>query len=190
MMTPHFDSQYLRIGKVQESPQYRVEKRCQGCHRRLPTSRASDSLVCSHAPIHGSTRAVEALIQSKTRLQIYSIPILFYRVKPWYILFQPSHQRYSCLMHSFLDLTAVWRSLLDTCLISTRPSLKSAKMSAASSDIEAFVLLACAAFLIIVRSYVRLDLVGLKKLKLDDYLMLLTGVSLDKYHFCFEKILK
>lgn len=63
-------------------------------------------------------------------------------------------------------------------------------MSAASSDIEAFVLLACAAFLIIVRSYVRLDLVGLKKLKLDDYLMLLTGVSLDKYHFCFEKILK
>lgn len=63
-------------------------------------------------------------------------------------------------------------------------------MSAASSDIEAFVLLACAVFLILVRSYVRLDLVGLKKLKLDDYLMLLTGVSLYKYHPRFEKILK
>ncbi|GAM37845.1 hypothetical protein TCE0_033f08107 [Talaromyces pinophilus] len=48
-------------------------------------------------------------------------------------------------------------------------------MSAASGDIEAFVLLACAVFLILLRSYVRLDLVGLKKLMLDDYLMLLTG---------------
>lgn len=51
-------------------------------------------------------------------------------------------------------------------------------MSAASGDIEAFVLLACAVFLILLRSYVRLDLVGLKKLMLDDYLMVLTGVRL------------
>jgi hypothetical protein len=49
-------------------------------------------------------------------------------------------------------------------------------MSAASVDVEAFVLLACAVFLILLRTYVRLDLVGLKKLMLDDYLMLLTGV--------------
>lgn len=55
-------------------------------------------------------------------------------------------------------------------------------MSAESGDIEAFVLLACAVFLILLRSYVRLDLVGLKKLMLDDYLMLLTGVRL--YNFC------
>ncbi|QGA20810.1 hypothetical protein EYB26_008518 [Talaromyces marneffei] len=48
-------------------------------------------------------------------------------------------------------------------------------MLATSRDIEAFVLLACAVFLIFLRTYVRLDLVGLKNLKLDDYLMLLTG---------------
>jgi hypothetical protein len=55
------------------------------------------------------------------------------------------------------------------------------KMSAASGDIEAFVLLACAVALILLRTYVRLDLAGLKKLKPDDYLMLVTGVRL--YNF-------
>lgn len=60
-------------------------------------------------------------------------------------------------------------------------------MSAASADIEAFVLLALAVSLILLRSYVRLHLVGLKKLKLDDYLMLLTGVRLYNLCLCFTQ---
>lgn len=50
------------------------------------------------------------------------------------------------------------------------------KMSAASNDAEPFVLLAVAVSLILLRTYVRFHLVGLRQLKLDDYLMLFTGV--------------
>ncbi|EED17080.1 hypothetical protein TSTA_021370 [Talaromyces stipitatus ATCC 10500] len=49
-------------------------------------------------------------------------------------------------------------------------------MTAASGDVEAFTLLGLALSLIILRTYVRFDLVGLRKFQLDDYLMILTGV--------------
>lgn len=59
-------------------------------------------------------------------------------------------------------------------------------MSAASADTEAFVLLALAVFIILLRLYFRLDLVGFKKLQFDDYLMLMTGVRTHKYCLCFS----
>jgi hypothetical protein len=50
-------------------------------------------------------------------------------------------------------------------------------MSAASSDVEAFTLLSLALTFILLRIYVRWDLVGPKQFQLDDYLMPLAGVS-------------
>ncbi|OKL61462.1 hypothetical protein UA08_03087 [Talaromyces atroroseus] len=50
-------------------------------------------------------------------------------------------------------------------------------MSAASSDVEAFTLLSLALAFIIVRIYVRWDLVGPKHFQLDDYLMPLAGLA-------------
>lgn len=59
-------------------------------------------------------------------------------------------------------------------------------MSAASADAEAFALLSIALVIILVRVYVRWQLVGLKGFQLDDFMMPLTGVSTHVPYFVFQ----